>query len=243
MKISTINRSTSKTYFLFVVPLISCGFFLGGMSPAKAGEVFSTDFSKGTFDALGWTVKGDWTIADYGADKPGLANNPGPVAKFPAKGTTDGTLTKTFGTIANPSSLTLTFDAGYGWGAKDHSQSLQVMLLDADGNGYVFDIHRANMTWGAQWAPVAKYVHSDTLNWAPAAIDTTQPAVVNGGGLRTFTITRDSSGKWTFDSAGWTGGPLIFTDTTTSSFSQVVLSASPNTDDLLFGKIKLEASK
>ena len=228
-----------KAFFLRI--LVSCLFALAAIPSAKAGEIFSSDFSKGTFAALGWEAKGDWSIADFGADKPDLAKNPGPVAKFAANGQTVGTLTKKFDTITNPTSLKLTFDAGYGWGAATHSQVLQVMLVDADGNGYIFDIHRANATWGAQWAVVTKYGYNDPMTWAPDAVDTTQASVMDGAGLRTFTITRDASSKWTFNGAGWTGGPVTFTDTTTKVFSQVVLRGIPNTDDLAFGKVKLEA--
>jgi hypothetical protein len=117
------------------------------------------------------------------------------------------------------------------------------MLLDADGNGYIFDIHRAKATWGAQWAGVAKYLAPDPMHWAPAEIDTTQDSIMTGTGLRTFTITRDAKGAWTFNGAGWTGGPLAFTDATTTSFSQVVLQGQPNSDEVVFGKVKLEAAK
>jgi hypothetical protein len=210
---------------------------------AKAGEIFASDFSKATVEESGWTPKGDWKVKDYATVNAGAPNNPGPVAVFAAGGKTVGTLTKKFDAASNPASLTLTFDAGFGWGAKEHVQSFQVMLLDADGNGYVFDVHRANATWGAQWATVSDYGYDEPLRWAPAAIDTTQESVMGGGGLRAFTITRDVGGNWTFDGAGWTGGPLKFTDTTTSSFSQVVLRGLPNTDEVLFGKVKLEAGK
>lgn len=220
--------------------LIPCLLLLCATSPAQAGEAFSTDFSKGAPTELGWEVKGDWAPIDYGANKPDLAKNPGTVVKFAANGKTAGTLTKKFDTITNPGSLTLTFDAGFGWGNAKHVQSFQVMLLDADGNGYVFDVHRANATWGAQWGSVTKYGYNEPLNWASAPIDATQDSVTHGAGLRTFTITRDASGKWTFNGDGWTGGPLTFTDTATTSFSQVVLRGFPNTDEIVFGKVKLE---
>jgi len=213
---------------------------LASVFGAQGGESVNSDFGKSSFKGLGWEAKGDWTIVNYGADKAGLAKKPGHVAKFAANGDAVGTLTKKFLPIANPSLLTLTFDAGYGWGAKEHSQGFQVMLLDAEGNGYIFGVARANATWGAQWAPVAKYSFPDQLNWAPAAIDTTQVAAMDGGGLRTFTITREVGGKWTFNGAGWTGGPLTFTDTTTKAFSQVVLRGTPNFDELLFGRVKLQ---
>lgn len=216
--------------------------FLVGGAAANAGEIFNTDFSKGKIDELGWVAKGDWQMKDFGADKPGLAKNPGPVMKFPANGTTNGTLIKKFDPIANPASLKLTFDGGYGWGAKDHAQGIGIMLLDADGNGYLFNQQRANATWGAQWDVVTKYAHNDQEHWAPAAIDATQAAVVDGGGLLTFTITYDGKGNWTFNRDGW-NTPLTFTDKTTTTFSQVVLMGTPNNDDLLFNKVKLEVTK
>ena len=224
-----------------VVFVLSANFL--GASASWGADVFNSDFSKGTFDTLGWEAKGNWTIKDFGATKPDLAKNPGLVAAFEANGKTPGTLTKKFDPIANPSNLTLTFDAGYGWGKATHTQSFQIMLVDADGNGYAFDVHRAKATWGAQWAVVTKYGYSEPMQWASAPIDTTQEAVVNGAGLRTFTITRDGAGNWTFDGGGWTGGPLKFSDTTTASFSQVILRGMPNSDEDVFGKIKLEASK
>ncbi|MFA7344308.1 MAG: hypothetical protein WC003_08400 [Terrimicrobiaceae bacterium] len=242
MKKTTI-QSERNPLFTITITLASCLCLLGGIPHANAGEILNADFSKGTVEESGWTPKGDWSIKDYGAAKPGLANSPGPVAVFAAGGKTVGTLTKKFDTASNPSSLKLTFDAGFGWGAKTHVQSFQVMLLDADGNGYVFDVHRANATWGAQWAVVSDYGYNEPLHWAPAAVDTTQDSVMAGGGLRAFTITRDAGGNWTFDGKGWTGGPLKFTDTTTSSFSQVVLRGFPNTDEIVFGKVKLEAGK
>lgn len=236
---TTRNHSGRKALLTLAAGL--CLF--GGLSTANAGEIFASDFSKGTFEELGWTSKGNWTIKDFGAAKPGLANNPGPVAVFAANGKTAGTLTKKFDAVSNPSSLTLAFDAGFGWGQKTHVQSFQVMLVDAGGNGYVFDVHRANATWGAQWAVVNNFGYNEPLHWAPAAIDATQKSVIDGGGLRAFTITRDAGGNWTFDGKGWTGGPLKFTDTTTSNFSQVVLRGLPNIDEVLFGKVKLEATK
>ena len=241
MKTNTASNHPGRK--ALVLTLTMGLFAFGGLSSAKAGEIFNTDFSKDTFEALGWTPKGDWTIVDYAADSPAIANKPGPVAKFAANGTTVGTLTKKFNGISNPSKLTLTFDAGYGWGAKDHVQAIDVMLLDADGNGYLFSVHRASATWGVQWDKVTKYGHNEQLNFARSVVDTTQASVREGGGLRTFTITRDESGDWTFDGAGWTGGPLTFTDSDITSFSQVVLCGSPNNDEILFNKIKLEAAK
>lgn len=235
-------RSTGRPRF---IAILAAGLALAGTSiGARAAEIFSSDFSKGTFEKLGWTAKGDWSIVNFGDNKAGLEKNPGPVAKFPANGKKAGMLTKTFDVIKDPANLTLTFDAGYGWGGKTHVQAIQVMLLDADGNGYVFDSHRAKATWGAQWGLVTQYGYDKTLNWSPTPIDTTQGAVIDGAGLRTFTVTRDAGGTFKFSGEGWEGGtPFAFTDKTTTQFTQVVLFGTPNTDDLLYGKVKLEAEK
>lgn len=222
---------------------LAAALILAAAAPAHAAEVFNSDFSQGAFEKLGWTAKGDWTIVNFGNDRPNLENNPGPVAKFPANGKKAGMLTKTFDPVKDPKELKLTFDAGYGWGSPTHSQGLQIMLLDADGNGYVFDNHRAKAKWGVQWAPVSQYGYNNPLNWAPEVVDTTQGAVVDGKGLRTFTVTRDADGNWTFSGDGWQGPALKFTDKTTTTFTQVVLFGTPNTDDLLYGKIKLEVTK
>jgi len=119
------------------------------------------------------------------------------------------------------------------------------MLVDDDGNGYVFNVHRAKETWAAQWGKVAKYVMPDHLNWSPAVIDATQTSVVDDGGLQTFTIKRDANGAWQFSGEKWTGAtPFAFTEpaVSTSTFSQVVIVGKPNTDDLVFNHIHLEAS-
>jgi len=239
------SNAILSPHFAALLPLLVVGIATVSVPrTAKADEVFNTDFSKGTFDTLGWTAKGDWSIVDLGADHPDIANNPGPVAKFPAHSKKAGLLSKTFPTLNNPANLKLTFDGGYGWGKATQSQALEIMLLDADGNGYVFDVHRYNATWGVQYAVVSQYGYNNPLTWAPAPVDTSQKAVMDGGGLRTFTITRDGQGNFTFDGDGWTGAnPVKFQDTTTTSFSQVVLYGTPNIDDLLYNKIKLEAGK
>jgi len=229
-----------KTLTLFAFALSFCVFLPGGMS-AKGGEIFSTDFSTERLKALGWETNGVWKMKDFAADKPGLEKDPGPCIKFPANIPTPGMLTKKFDPIANPDSLTLTFEAGYGWGSKNHGQRLAVMILDADGNGYIFSQNRSKSTQGAQWDKVTKYTYSEPMQSAAGEIDTTEQAVIDGGGLRTFTITRDADGDWSFNGDTWTGGPLTFTDKTYTTFSQVVLVGTPNSDDLLYNKVKLEA--
>jgi len=197
---------------------------------------------------LGWTTKGTtWEIYNYQTHNASLLNGPGPVARFAGRGTTTEMLVRKFPAVTSPTSLTLTFDAGWGWGAANQSSDdFNIMLLDDDGNGYVFNVHRAKEKWAAQWGAVKAYVMPDTLNWSPTEIDATQASVIDGGNLQTFTITRDANGAWQFSGAKWTGGtPFAFTEPaiTTTTFSQVVLLGKPNVDDLVFNKIKLEATK
>ena len=81
-------------------------------TPAPIGTkpLIDTDFSKGTFAALDWMPSGAWDIFTYA---PRTANNPGAVARFPAR-KADGSLTKTFAEVRNPRKLHLSVD--YGWG-------------------------------------------------------------------------------------------------------------------------------
>ena len=237
MTIASKDTLIHRTFGVFA--LASSVLLLGASSFARAGEVFSTDFGKGTIDSQGYVAKGDWSVVDYIIVKSGITNNPGPVAKWPANGQTIGVLTKKFASTTG--AFKLTFDAGYGWGGKDHPQNLSVMLLDDKGNGYIFVCMRASATWAAQYGNVTKYGYNDPLDWAASSVDTTQKSIVDGGGLRTFTVTRDATGKWTFNGDGWSGGPVTFTDTTTSAFTQIQLRGSANSDDIAFGKVKLEA--
>jgi len=239
MKKDPVSSHRFSVEKLIALILIAYLFIMVVTPSAKADEVFFSHFTQGKPESLGWVAKGDWSINVIGKDKPNLQNNPGAVVEFGSGNGSEGTLTKKFDKISNPDTMILKFDAGYGWGDAGHVQVVGVELLDADGNGYVFTQNRAKATWGAQWDVVTKYAHGAQLHWAPEEIDTTQKAVMDGGGLRTFTITRDSSGNWTFDGTGWVGGPLKFTDKTYSTFSQVILLGTPNNDDLLYNKIKL----
>src|SRR5690349_18115757 len=66
-----------------------------------AQTVIDSDFSKGRIAALGWKATGDWDVFTYPKETP---HNPGPVARLAArKG--EGSLTKTFDEIKNPSRL------------------------------------------------------------------------------------------------------------------------------------------
>jgi len=234
MKTNIIYRQ-SNALLLLLSALI-----FGTCLSARAAEVFFTDFAKGKLEDTGWVVNGGWSVVDFGADRPNLANNPGPVLKFAAQNKTSGSLVKKFSGVANPTSLTLTYDAGYGWGAPEHSQGLAVLLLDDAGNGYLFSSQRAKGDWSVQWAKATHLTFNESRRWIGKGIDTTQKSVVDGGGLKKFTITRDAEGNWTFDCDGWTGGPAKFKDTTYSTFSQVMLVGSQNIDDLLFNNIRLD---
>jgi hypothetical protein len=207
----------------------------------RADTLVDTDFSKGDFQKLGWKADGAWDIFTYPADK----NNPGPVARFAAN-KPDGTLTKTFDEIKNPRNLAMSLDVGWGWGAADHSQGIGFMLLDDNGNGYLFQTARAKANWGAQWARVTGNKVPENKNWAPEAIDTTQAAIRDGGGVQSLTVTRDIDGNWTFASKSWNkgaGGAFKFTDTTTTHFAKLVLVGTRNLDELAFNKIVLDATQ
>jgi hypothetical protein len=72
----------SRPHLQFSRPflVVITGLILVGLTPtAHAMDVFNSDFSKGTFDKLGWQAKGDWSVVNMGEGKPDLANNPGPV--------------------------------------------------------------------------------------------------------------------------------------------------------------------
>ena len=93
-------RPTIVTLLLLFVP-----------SATSAQTIVDSDFSKGDFAKLGWTVNGAWDVYKY----PEAANNPGYVARFAAN-KPDGSLTKRFAPIKNPSKLTLSLAYGWGWG-------------------------------------------------------------------------------------------------------------------------------
>ena len=133
-----------------VALMVAAGF---AQTICQAQTVIDSDFSKGDFAALGWKAKGDWDVFQYPKE---AANNPGPVARFAAN-KPDGSLTKTFAEVKNPQKLTLSLDYGWGWGDAEPGRRLgRFMLLDARGNGYVFEVHRCKATWAVQWAKVAE---------------------------------------------------------------------------------------
>ena len=82
--------------------------------------------------------------------------------------------------------------------ANQGADGLSVMLLDDDGNGYVFVVRRTKAAWAVQWGIVTKYAPAAKLNWSPTVIDATQKAVIDGGGLQSFTLKRGANGIWSF---------------------------------------------
>jgi hypothetical protein len=209
---------------------------------AETETVIDADFSRGSFAALGWKAKGGWDVFTYPRTIP---NNPGAVARLPAN-KPDGTLTKTFQEVRNPRKLTLSCDYGWGWG--DDAQgadSISFMLLDVKGNGYVFKVHRCKAKWAVQWGKVAGNTPARDTTWASEEIDASHASVRTGGGLSRLTITREADASWSITSKDWNkgaGARVRFTDTTTTSFSRLVLLGTRNFDDQLFNKIVLKRS-
>ena len=169
----------------------------------KAQTIVDSDFSKGSFAALGWKAKGDWDVFVYPKES---ANNPGAVARFAAN-KPDGSLTKAFPEIKNPKRLTLSLDYGWGWGdASQGSDAVSFMLLDSRGNGYVFEVHRCKATWAVQWGKVAGGTPARDKTWASEDIDAGHASVRDGGGLSRVMITRESDGAWTITGKDWNKG-------------------------------------
>ena len=206
---------------------------------ARAQTVVDADFSKGDFAALSWKVKGDWDVFAYPRT---TANNPGRVARFPARKPA-GSLTKTFPEIKNPRKLTLSLDYGWGWGdTAQGADAVSFMLLDARSNGYVFEVHRTRAKWAVQWGKVVNSIAARDKTWASEKIDATHAAIRDGGGLSHLTITREADGTWSITGKDWNkgaGATVRFIDTTTNSFSQLVLLGTRNFDEQVFNKIVL----
>ncbi len=207
-----------------------------------AQTIVESNFSKGDFAALGWKAQGDWDVFRYPKE---AANNPGRVARFAAN-KPGGSLTKTFAEIKNPRKLTLSLDYGWGWGdAGQAADGVSFMLLDPKGSGYLFEVHRCKARWAVQWAKVASGTPAQDKTWAPDEVDASHPSVRDGGGLSRLTIIRESDGAWTITSNDWNkraGATVLFTDATTSSFSQLVLLGTRNFDEQVFNKIVLTSA-
>jgi hypothetical protein len=204
-----------------------------------AQTIIDSDFSRGDFAALGWKATGDWDVFLYPKE---AANNPGRVARFAAN-KPDGSLSKTFTEITNPSKLTLSLDYGWGWGDAGQAADLVAfMLVDLKGNGYVFEVHRCKARWAVQWGKVFVGVPAQDKTWASDEVDASHASIRDGGGLSRLTITRESDGAWSITSKAWNkgaGGTVRFTDATTTSFSRLVLLGTRNFDEQAFNKIVL----
>jgi hypothetical protein len=201
--------------------------------------VVDSDFSRGDLATLGWKAKGAWDVFLYPKESP---NNPGQVARFPAH-KPNGSLTKTFAEVRNPKKLTLSLDYGWGWGdTTQGADSISFMLLDTRGSGYVFEVHRCKARWAVQWARVANGTPARDRTWASEDIDATHASVRQGGGLNRLAISREADGVWSIASKDWNqgaGATVRFMDTTTNSFSQLVLLGTENFDEQVFNKIIL----
>lgn len=211
----------------------------GAFSACHAQTLIGSDFSKDGFEALGWKVEGDWDVFSY----PGEAEqDPGRVARFAAS-KPEGSLTRTFAEARNPQRMMLSLEYGWGWGeASQPADSVAFMLLDDRDNGYVFQLHRCKATWAVQWAKVSQRKFPRDKNWAPVEIDGTHRAVRDGGGMSRLTITREAGGNWTITGKDWNGGSgasVRFQDSTTATFSKLVLLGNRNIDDQLFNRILL----
>jgi hypothetical protein len=164
------------------------------------------------------------------------------VARFPAHKPA-GSLTRTFDELKNPRKLTLSLDYGWGWGdAGQGADAVAFMLLDAKGDGYVFEVHRTRARWAVQWGKVAGGTPAKNRTWAPEQIDATRASVRDGGGLGHLTLTRDGDGAWSLTSKDWNkgaGATVKFTDTTTTAFSRLVLLGTENFDEQLVNKVVL----
>ncbi|HZY87969.1 MAG TPA: hypothetical protein VFE78_24250, partial [Gemmataceae bacterium] len=206
----------------------------------RAQTVIDADFSKGDFAALSWKAKGAWDVFEYPKE---AANNPGRVARFGAH-KPNAPLTKTFPEVRSPGKLTLSLDYGWGWGgAAQGADSVSFMLLDSRGDGYVFEVHRCKAKWAVQWAKVAGGNPAKDKTWAPEEIDATHACVRDGGGLSRLTVTREADGNWSVTGKDWNkgaGAAVRFTDTTTTSFSQLVLLGTRNFDEQVFNRVVLE---
>src|SRR3954464_8639595 len=81
-----------------------------------------------------------------------------------------------------------------------------LMLLDAGGNGYLFEVHRCKARWAVQWGRVAGGTPAKERTWAAEEIDASRMSVGDGGGLGRLTVTRDADGSWRVASKDWNGG-------------------------------------
>ncbi|MCY2991486.1 MAG: hypothetical protein NTY19_26965 [Planctomycetota bacterium] len=234
------------TLLVSVMVIVLLGRHADGQPPAEKkatqpnSTVIKSDFSQGDFAALGWKAKGEWDVFQYPKE---AANNPGLVARFAAH-KPNGSLTNTFAEVKNPRQLALSLEYGWGWGDVDQgADAIAFMLLDARGSGYAFEVHRCKAKWAVQFCPVANGTPSTDKTWASEEIDATRASVRDGGSLSRLTVSREADGVWTITGQDWNegaGATVKFIDTTTSSFSQLVLLGTENFDEQVFNHIVLE---
>jgi hypothetical protein len=228
----TVARTARAVAFLIVAAL--------SHATSQGQVVIDSDFSRGDFKTLGWKVDGEWDVFQFPKD---VANNPGTVARFAAN-KPNGALIHAFAEVKNPSKLALSLDYGWSWGdANQGADAISLMCLDTKGNGYLFEVHRFKARWAVQWAKVTSGTAAKDRTWAPEDVDATHVSVRQGGGLSRLTITRDVDGVWSISSKDWNkgvGATVRFIDTTTTSFSQLVLLGTKNFDEQVFNKIVLE---
>jgi hypothetical protein len=219
-------------------------FIVVGMSQtcSLAQTAINSDFASGDFKSLGWKATSDWDVFQYPKE---AANNPGRVARFPAH-KPNGSLAKTFAEVKNPGKLSLSLDYGWGWGDVNQGADMAaLMLLDAKGDGYIFEVHRTKARWAVQWGKVVASAPVKDKTWPAEDIDASHKSVRDGGGLSRLTITRANDGVWSISSKDWNNGAgatVKFVDTTTTSFGQLVLLGTDNFDEQVFNKVVLDLS-
>lgn len=209
-----------------------------GTRVACSETLLQADFARGDLAELGWQADGAWDLfEDHRIQK-----SPGRMARFAANRPA-GTLTHTFTSVRNPARLTLDLDYGWGWGdAAQGADSIAFQLLNAEGSGYAFKIHRTRARWAVQWGRAVKGQPPREMTWAARDIDATWRSIRDGGGLTRVTLSRDSDGTWTLSNRDWDGGhgaAVRFIDTTTSEFDRLVLLGTQNFDEQLFGRMSL----
>ena len=135
-----------------------------------------------------------------------IAKNPGRVARFRGQSTGRNIDSRLSGD-RHPRTLTLALDYGWGWGdANQGADSVSFLLLNAEGNGYAFKIHRCKATWAVQWGRATQGAAPKDMNWATVDIDATHTAVRDGGGLTRVTIRREPDATWTIRNPDWNRG-------------------------------------
>lgn len=220
-----------------IKPLALAVLFATGLASvtAHADVLFSYGFPapKANLATDGWTLTGEGpdrgfdilTDTTYGSDTSSLLFYKKPSQTNAALFAASHAFTST--SFTN-NTLSVTFDAGWRWaGPNETSSAFQVALLDASGNGYAFINRRTSAANSVGWAQVTSGNLVGLTYTLTSGVNTGQNGYGDSGGstdgtaLKPFTITRDTSGNWSFASTAWTGGSLSFNSTTTTSFSEI----------------------